>query len=648
MDKKKILILFGLIAYVLFAIFIAIKMPDIMSGGNQNIKTSIMSGQIAEVTNITINLNSFNGVFDISQKDLKMGETIYLTRQNNSPMGEVIKISSKNNHEFYRAVIQSINNNTIYATQYAVGSTAGSGFKPGMGAFQVIIFLTLIFIPAIILGKEGMISLDFLSGLSLPSGRMNLSGRKNKKSKYGDQGTGYIASVGELRELGGKDGFTISKNFRLSASKSYEHVLVLGPTGSGKSSSFFIPNLLDLDGKHSAVVTDPKGEMYRKCSHYLKTLGYNIVKLEPFNLTDDDYRYNPILITDEDEEIHEMAQLILTNGGKSVELATGASSGNAEWVNMSVPLLAAAMAYVKEYGKRRSVTEAIDIILNDSLDEMEAKFKRNKIAYRQFSVFKQSSGSEKTMSSIKSVLTSNVQLFLQEKIENFTTLPVTYNEFGKKSPDMSKLFDPAILRRQPTVLFVCVPEKRSTYMMPLMSVFYTQLLDMTLKEAGCPILFFLDEFANIGIIPSISNVAATARSREIGLSLGLQGVEQLERNYGKENAADLLNNLKTKLIYSGLTGDSAQYVSDLSGVTTIETKNYSSGGMSGATTMESLFAGSQVSKSGTRRELITKDEVRTMHEDTVLIIAHNKQPVYDKKNSYYKFAKYQNKLNQNK
>ena len=61
--------------------------------------------------------------------------------------------------------------------------------------------------------------------------------------------------------------------------------------------------------------------------------------------------------------------------------------------------------------------------------------------------------------------------------------------------------------------------------------------------------------------------------------------------------------------------------------------------------MESLFAGSQVSKSGTRRELITKDEVRTMNEDTVLIIAHNKQPVYDKKNSYYKLTKYTSKIN---
>lgn len=642
MDKKKLLGLGAAILYILFALFVAMHIPDIMSGGNQNVKAVLTSGQTAAISDITIDFNTFNGVNEL--KSINMGDVIYLTRQNNLPTGPIIKMSARNSGEFYRAIVKSVSNNVIYATQYATGSDAGSGFKPGIAFFQFIIFATLIMIPLVILGKNGMLTSDLFAGISFSFGSGGSKG-SNKKGKYGDQGTGYIAGVRELRELSGKDGFTVSRNFRLSADKSYEHLLVLGPTGAGKSSSFFIPNLLDLDGTHSAVVTDPKGEMHKLCAPYLKSLGYDIIKLEPFNLQPNDYRYNPILITREDEEIHEMSQLILTNGGKSVELATGSSSGNAEWINMSVPLLAAAMAYVKEFGKRKSVTEAVDIILNSNLEEMDEMFKRSKYAYRQFLVFKASSGSEKTMSSIKAVLTSNVQLFLQDRIENFTTLPVAYDEYGKKSPDMTKLFDPSVLRQRPTVLFVCVPEKRSTYMMPLMSVFYTQIFDMAMRDNGCPILFFLDEFANIGIIPGISNVAATARSRKIGLSLGLQGVEQLERNYGKEDAANLLNNLKTKLIYSGLTGDSAQYVSDLSGVTTVETKNYSTGGNAG-TGIESLFGGTSVSKSGVRRELITKDEVRTMPEDKVLIIAHNKQPVFDKKNSYFQIDSYKKKLGQ--
>lgn len=502
--------------------------------------------------------------------------------------------------------------------------------KKGMKAFQLMMFFFLLLLPIVIMNKNG----GFLGGKSA--------------SKYGNQGTAKEGNIGELHDLSGKDGFTLSKNIRLSASKSYEHVAIIGPTGSGKSTSFFIPNLLDLDGTHSAVVTDPKGELHDLTYSYLKSLGYNIIKLEPLNPEQNKFYYNPLLIVEDSTQIREIAQLILTNGNKSVELSTGGSSGGAEWINMSIPLLTATFAYVKEFGKEKTINESIDIILQDDLKTMEEKFKKCSKAYRQFLIFKASSGSERTLSSIKSVLTSNIQLFLDDKIEEFTKSPIEVNAIGNPVINMNKVFNPKLLREKPTILFVCVPETKSTYMMPLMSVFYSQVLDvcMTIKE-GYPILFMLDEFANIGIIPSIANITATARSRRIGLSLGLQGVEQLSRNYGEENASDILNNLKTKVIFSGLTGESAQYVSDLAGVTTIETKSYSTnqGSINNAQdVISNVFGGQNVSRSGVRRELITTDEVRRMDENEVLIIAHNKNPVRDNKNTYYTQKRYTSKV----
>ena len=502
--------------------------------------------------------------------------------------------------------------------------------KKGMKAFQLMMFFFLLLLPIVIMNKNG-----------------GVFGGKSA-SKYGNQGTAKEGNIGELHDLSGKDGFTLSKNIRLSASKSYEHVAIIGPTGSGKSTSFFIPNLLDLDGTHSAVVTDPKGELHDLTYSYLKSLGYNIIKLEPLNPEKNKFYYNPLLIVEDSTQIREIAQLILTNGNKSVELSTGGSSGGAEWINMSIPLLTATFAYVKEFGKEKTINESIDIILQDDLKTMEEKFKKCSKAYRQFLIFKASSGSERTLSSIKSVLTSNVQLFLDDKVEEFTKSPIEVNAIGNPVINMNKVFNPKLLREKPTILFVCVPETKSTYMMPLMSVFYSQVLDvcMTIKE-GYPILFMLDEFANIGIIPSIANITATARSRKIGLSLGLQGVEQLKRNYGYENASDILNNLKTKVIFSGLTGESAQYVSDLAGVTTIETKSYSTN--QGLTNnaqdvISNVFGGQNVSRSGVRRELITTDEVRRMDENEVLIIAHNKNPVRDNKNTYYTQKRYTSKV----
>lgn len=625
------------IGYILLAIIISFVFLRNPFAGMSNFTIYSTAGSSAKIEN--------GSTIDISQyRDVRKGDKIYLSLSDDNKL----VISSQNSASAKAVLVKDITGNHAKIEYY----------PEGLRFFQIILFIMLLVIPVVILAKNDKLedvlgSLggipEVLAGLASNIGKGGTSGGgsklKKSKTKYGDQGTARIGNLRELNGLTGTDGFTISKNVRLSAEKSYEHVMVLGPTGSGKSSSFFIPNLLDLDGIHSAVVTDPKGEMYELTSPYLESLGYNIVKLEPLHPERNEFFYNPLAIIDDATEIRNIAQLILTNGNKAVEISTGSSSSGAEWINMSIPLLAASFAYVKEFGKTKSIPEAIDIILNGNLKSMDEMFRKCPDAYKLFLIFKSAGESEKTISSIKSVLTTNVQLFTDPKVAKFVTAPMVYNEDGEKIPDEERLFNPLILRKKPTVLFVCVPEAKATMMMPLMSVFFTQLLEITMEQkTGQPILYMLDEFANIGVIPSIATVTATARSRKIGISIGIQGVEQLKRNYGDENAEDIMNNLKTKMIYSGLTGTSAQYVSDLAGVTTIETKSYSTQNTPGQDVVTSIFTGPSVQKSGTRREVITPDEVRRMDEDKVLIIAHNRNPVFDAKNSYFKQKKYTEKI----
>ena len=202
---------------------------------------------------------------------------------------------------------------------------------------------------------------------------------------------------------------------------------------------------------------------------------------------------------------------------------------------------------------------------------------------------------------------------------------------------------PRMLREKPTVLFLCIPEHESNYMMPITSVMYFQILNLNISHPdGLPILCFFDEFPNSGSVLGIDTIISTCRSRRIGVSICTQGVEQLQQVYGEKITSTLLNNLKTKLIFAGLTGESAKYVSDLSGYTTVETKNYSSGG-AGKSLTDGLF-NKQVSRSGTRRELLTTDEIRTMPKDLVLVISQNANPVFDSINSYYTQGRYKKKL----
>ncbi len=530
---------------------------------------------------------------------------------------------------------QSMTGETSEVMQMYAKTGLSSGFARVM---QVLLSIVFIIIPFFAIG--------------------NLDSNAKKK-KYGDQGSSEIKTYSELSEYctsnnpkPGEIGFVLSKNVRLKSSKSYEHVCILGPTGAGKSTSFFIPCLLEADGTHSFVVTDPKGELCYKCGPYLEKKGVRVVKLEPLEPKNNKFYYNPLLVAEDNTQIRELAQMILINGAKAVELSSGSSSGGgqSEWINMAVPLFTASLIYFRENGKRKTINEAIDyILIENDLDKMEEKFSSCKAAVNNFRIFKTSGGSEKTVASIKSVLTSNIQLFLDEKIEEFTKTPFKMNPSnGLLEMDTDKMFDPKMLRERPTALFVCVPETKSDYMSPLMSVFYSQLLNNTMayfdkEKYPTPVLYMLDEFANIGIIPGISKLAATCRSRKMGISIGIQSVEQLSRNYGEQDSHVLLDNLKAKVIYSGLVGESAKYVSDLTGFTTVETTNYSKNSGQGQG-IEALFGTTSKSTNGTRRETMTPDEIRRLDKEKVLIILDNKQPVIDAKNSYYLINKYKQRV----
>ncbi|MCQ2748615.1 MAG: type IV secretory system conjugative DNA transfer family protein [Clostridia bacterium] len=464
-----------------------------------------------------------------------------------------------------------------------------------------------------------------------------LNHKKEDKYEVKEQGTSYVGTTKDLKELTGDGGFVLTKNVRLSKAKSYEHVVVIGPTGCGKSSSFIIPNVLDLDGKTSVVVSDPKGEIHDTCKPYLESMGYNVMKIDPFQSI---IRYNPLLIAADNTELKEIAQLVMINGNKSYEAATGGSSGGAEWLSMSEPLLVASFMYVRAKGLKKDIPEAMKIILYKDINELDAIFKEYPPAYQEFMMFAQSKESTKTMSSIKVTLANALKLFNDEKIRQFVETPFKKKVINGKEcfvPQFNLLFHPKILREKPTALFVCVPERKALFAMPLMSVFYSQLLNKTMDYAVgndyVPVLFLLDEFANIGTLPGFAALVATARSRKLGVAIALQGMEQLKANYGEETAYNILNNMKTKLFYAGLTGTSAEYVSQLAGYTTIKAES--------VTTNDN---GSSSSISDQRRELITADEVRRIDENKMIIIAHNKPVVFDERNNWYLQDKYLKKV----
>ena len=95
-----------------------------------------------------------------------------------------------------------------------------------------------------------------------------------------------------------------------------KNIAVFGSSGSMKTIGFLITNLLELlQYKKSIIVTDAKGEIYRKTNTIFRESGY-VVKV--FNLKDMEHsdRWNPLGENEDVTDIQTSSNVIITRNTK--------------------------------------------------------------------------------------------------------------------------------------------------------------------------------------------------------------------------------------------------------------------------------------------------------------------------------------------
>jgi type IV secretion system protein VirD4 len=135
-------------------------------------------------------------------------------------------------------------------------------------------------------------------------------------------------------------------------------------------------------------------------------------------------------------------------------------------------------------------------------------------------------------------------------------------------------FDLTALGRRPSALYILMPETDALQQQPLVAWLVADLLDELIELAEreglrVPVRMYLDEFRQFGYLPGLSESLPTLRERGISVLLGVQVLSQIEEVYGRVEARTLVGNTETKLLFRAGDLETARMISAWLGRTTV-------------------------------------------------------------------------------
>lgn len=361
------------------------------------------------------------------------------------------------------------------------------------------------------------------------------------------------------KAFGGQDVF-------LPPSQWLRHFVMFGPTGSGKSKTFFISMIRAILAKSSCLVYDPKGELFAQTARNSK----RVLRLDLNDPTKSD-RWNFIPKCRNDPAFAcQVAGMMI---GIENRRTTNADPfwGDAEQIALTAILL-----HIAEVYRERAIPAfAADFLLSLSENQKDAfahametspsiYAKQAYLAFRQAPI--QTRGS--------------ILIGLYNKLRPFTlaparmvTMPPTAEEIevGCRNIDFSDL------RKPGTAIYLVVSEGAADIYKEFIATFLGQaVMEMRLdgiNEPEHPCFVLIDEAYQLNVA-EVKRISGIGRGRGVGLGLGYQDLPQMYDQYGRERANAILGTVMTKIFLPGLDDVTAEYASKQLGDTTILSKTF--------------------------------------------------------------------------
>ena len=410
-----------------------------------------------------------------------------------------------------------------------------------------------------------------------------------------------------------------------------KNVLIIGGSGSGKTRFFVKPNLMQMHSSY--VVTDPKGTVLLEVGKMLQSNGYRIKVLNTINFTKSCH-YNPFSYIRSEKDILKLVNTIIVN-----TKGEGAQATEDFWVKAEKLYYQALIAYIwyEAPEEEQNFSMLIDLIDASEAREDDEEFKNavdllfeelekedpTHFAVRQYKKYKLAAG--KTAKSILISCGARLAPFDIRELRELTS----YDELELDT-----------LGEVKTAMFVIISDTDATFNF-LVSIMYAQLFNLLCDKADdvyggrlpIHVRCLLDEFANIGQIPSFEKLIATIRSREISASIILQSKSQLKAIY-KDNADTIEGNCDTTLFLGGKEKTTLKEMAEILGKETIDLYNTSD------TRGTSQSYGLNYQKTG--KELMSQDEIAVMDGGKCIMQVRGVRPFFSDKYDITKHKQYKN------
>lgn len=429
------------------------------------------------------------------------------------------------------------------------------------------------------------------------------------------KGDGMMSKQDEIKTFSRfNDGLLIDgKSKRLSSKESFNHLALFSRTGGGKTTSYVLPNIYKLASQNcSMVITDLSGEIYDKTSAYLHNQGFKIYVLDPKNL-DESIRYNPLEYAKDSMSIDMVSEILISSSGLK-----GTKAEDKIWSDGAKNFISILIKVLNATNDKRYMNLAnIRYMLNnfgqagERLDEFIKRYADDK-TFAEYTGFV--NGNAKTIQSfISTASTALAPIGINDNLEKLTyTHSIDFKKF----------------REEKSVVFIKIEQQYQEQYSFLLNLFYSQLfnemMDKLPSTKDLHLYCLLDEFGNMNI-PRFSSIITTIRKYNVSISIILQNINQLIKQYSQNEAKTILDGgIASKLIYSGADLDLSSDLEKMFGF------------------KESLKRQADGSHYYDKESVMNISEIRTMKDNEALFVYANKKPLKMSVKPYYKDMMYNN------